>query len=223
LLARPLGLSRAQGVLTGGSVAICGASAALAISTVLPRTKDWESNTLFTVVAVTTLSTVAMICYPLLVHVLHLSDEAAGMLLGGTIHDVAQVVAAGHLISPQAETIATYVKLLRVTMLMPVVVLLSFFFFKRTRAVAINGRLPVPLFLIGFAGFAIANSLSLIPIQVGEAFSTISRWCLVCAISALGMKTALEELARIGWRPLFLTVAETLYLLTFVLLVLKFA
>jgi len=223
LLSRVLRLSTALGVLTGGSVAICGASAALAISTVLPRTKDRETNTLFTIIAVTTLSTIAMILYPLIAHTLTLPDYAAGILLGGTIHDVAQVVAAGHLISSDAETVATYVKLLRVAMLMPVVLILSVFFLGRSGRAAMDRKLSVPLFLLGFAAFAIFNSFSLIPAQLGDTMSTVSRWCLVCAISALGMKTALQEMAGVGWRPLLLTVAETLYLLLFVLLVLKFA
>src|SRR5690606_39240544 len=94
VLSRPLGLAPQQGVLTGGAVAICGASAALAISAVLPQTRTSERDTLFTVIAVTTLSTMAMILYPLLVPALSLSDSQAGILFGGTIHDVAQVVGA---------------------------------------------------------------------------------------------------------------------------------
>ena len=67
-LARRLGLSRSFGVLSGGSVAICGASAALAIASVLPRDKDRERDTILTVVMVTALSTLAMILYPVLRH-----------------------------------------------------------------------------------------------------------------------------------------------------------
>ena len=88
-----------EGFLSGGAVGICGASAALAISAVLPQTRENEKFTLLTVVGVTTLSTLAMIAYPLLVSALGLDPTLAGIFIGGTIHDVAQVVGAGYLIT----------------------------------------------------------------------------------------------------------------------------
>src|SRR5258706_5147608 len=126
LLARLLGLSRAFGALSGGSVGICGASAALAIASVLPKTKESERDVILAVVVVTTLSTIAMIVYPMLVTAIGLDHQRAGVFLGGTIHDVAQVVGAGYMISPQTGDVATYVKLLRVAMLLPVVLSVAF-------------------------------------------------------------------------------------------------
>jgi hypothetical protein len=92
LLARLLGLGANFGYLSGGAVGICGASAALAISSTLPAYDKRERDTVLTVVGVTTLSTIAMIFYPVLVSALHLDHAQAGMFLGGSIHDVAQVV-----------------------------------------------------------------------------------------------------------------------------------
>ena len=109
LLGRRLGLTRAQGVLSGGAVAICGASAALAISSVLPRNKESERFTLMVVVTVTVLSTLAMVAYPLIAKVLHLPPELAGLFLGGTIHDVAQVVGAGYMLNHETGDYATIV------------------------------------------------------------------------------------------------------------------
>jgi uncharacterized integral membrane protein (TIGR00698 family) len=219
LLSKPLGLSVPQGVLTGGAVAICGASAAMAIAAVLPSGRDSERNMLFTVIAVTTLSTLAMIFYPLLVPALSLSDSEAGILFGGTIHDVAQVVGAGHLISDEAATVATYVKLMRVAMLVPVVALLGWVFGTGTRA-----RGPaLPSFLIAFVILAVLNSLHLVPAAAVDWLSVVSRWCLVCAIAALGMKTSLEEMTKVGWRSIALVVAETLFLLGFVLTLMAIA
>lgn len=212
-LSGPLGLGARQGVLTGGAVAICGASAAMAIAAVLPQNRDSERDMLFTVVAVTTLSTVAMILYPLLVPVLALTDDQAGILFGGTIHDVAQVVGAGHLVSDKAASVATYVKLMRVAMLVPVVMLIGWLF----GAGAGAKRPALPGFLIGFVALAVLNSAHLIPEWASAAMSGFSRWCLVCAIAALGMKTSLEEMTKVGWRSIALIVGETLFLLTFVL------
>jgi uncharacterized integral membrane protein (TIGR00698 family) len=214
LLSGPLGLTPPQGVLTGGAVAICGASAAMAIAAVLPQNKESERDMLFTVIAVTTLSTIAMIFYPLLVPALALNGSEAGILFGGTIHDVAQVVGAGQLISDEAATVATYVKLMRVAMLVPVVMLLGWLF---GSTAAGSKRPTLPLFLIAFVVLAILNSFHLIPQPVADTLSVFSRWCLVCAIAALGMKTSLEELTKVGWRSIALVVAETAFLLVFVL------
>jgi len=220
-LAGPLKLSATNGILSGGSVAICGASAALAISAALPNRENHERDTLFTVIAVTIYSTVAMILYPTLVRAMGLDDRAAGILLGGTIHDVAQVVGAGHLISNQAEVVATYVKLLRVAMLMPVVMTISWVYSKE-HATTSGTRGPLlPTFLIAFALLAIANSFGLIPKIAVTPLTDASRWCLVSAIAALGIKTSLEKLSEVGWRPLALMLAETLFILVLVLAALK--
>jgi len=88
--ARVAGISRPFGLLTAGAVAICGASAALAISSVLPKGENHERDTVFTVIGVTALSTIAMIVYPLIIALSHLDHAAIGVFLGGTIHDVAR-------------------------------------------------------------------------------------------------------------------------------------
>ena len=94
LVGRAFGLGDNQSVLSAGAVAICGASAALAISSVLPAHKDLERNTILTVAGVTALSTIAMVIYPVFVTYLHYDHATAGVFLGATIHDVAQVVGA---------------------------------------------------------------------------------------------------------------------------------
>ena len=113
-----------EGLLSGGAVAICGASAALAVASVLPQTKANERFTLLMVVGVTVLSTLAMVVYPFVLKLAGVSDVLAGVFLGGTIHDVAQVVAAGTMLGPAAGDVATVVKLFRVMLLMPVVILI---------------------------------------------------------------------------------------------------
>ena len=216
LVGRLLGRPRTEGLLTGGAVAICGASAALAISAVMPKTEENQRFTLFTVVGVTTLSTVAMIAYPAIARALDLDPGAASVFLGGTIHDVAQVVAAGYMISPEVGDGATFVKLLRVAMLLPVVLVFSLVF--RTRGEGGEGgeggaRPPLlPGFLVGFAILVVINSLGIIPKPVTDAASHLSRWCLVVAIAALGVKTSLQQLASLGWRPVLMLAVDTVFL-----------
>jgi uncharacterized integral membrane protein (TIGR00698 family) len=210
-LARRLGLSRRFGILSGGSVGICGASAALAIASVLPPSADRERDTIVTVVTVTALSTLAMILYPMLVVALHLSHAHAGIFLGGTIHDVAQVEGAGYTISPETGDIATYVKLLRVSLLLPVVFVIALVLKSRGGETS-SSRLPVPLFLLGFVALVLIGSAGLLakPVVAGAGF--VSRWCLVTAVSALGVKTSFGSLVKVGWKPIALMVIETLWI-----------
>lgn len=219
LLARILGRPKAEGVLTGGAVAICGASAAMAIAAVLPRTEENRRMTLLTVVGVTSLSTVAMIVYPTVARLLQLDDIATGIFIGGTIHDVAQVVGAGYLHSVAAGDAATLVKLFRVMLLVPVVMLIAAAFHRRADA----GSKPrlLPGFLLAFIVLLAANSIGLVPTSASEALSEVSRWCLVVAIAALGVKTSLQQFAALGWRPVALMVGETLFLALLALLALS--
>ena len=222
LLGRLLGMSRAQSVLSGGSVAICGASAALAISAVLPHNKESERFTLMVVVTVTVLSTLAMMIYPLVATLLHLPPDLAGLFLGGTIHDVAQVVGAGYMLNQETGDYATIVKLLRVSMLVVVVVVVSGLF-KRQREVsenpgAVARKQPlVPWFLWVFVALVVINSLGGVPGAVQTGLNDVSRACLVVAIAALGVKTSFGQLAGAGWRPFALLLVETLWMACFVL------
>ncbi|CAG2159879.1 unnamed protein product [Oppiella nova] len=94
IAAKVLGFNKFFGMLTGGATAICGASAALALSAALPSHPQKEKATLFTVIGVSALSTLAMIVYPMIAQWLELKPQHAGIFLGATIHDVAQVVGA---------------------------------------------------------------------------------------------------------------------------------
>lgn len=218
VLARWLKRPVEEGILSGGAVAICGASAALAISAVLPQTKETEKFTLMTVVGVTTLSTLAMIVYPLLVNILGFDTTQAGIFIGGTIHDVAQVVGAGYLISNHTGDIATFVKLTRVAFLVPVVIGLLIVYRTKNGTTEIDAPPLVPFFLIGFVWLMIANSLNLIPVHVAGLISDASRALLVTAIAALGIKTSFQSLASLGWRPVFMLIMETFWIALLVIM-----
>jgi uncharacterized integral membrane protein (TIGR00698 family) len=218
VLSRALRLAPTFGVLTGGSVAICGASAALAISSILPPSPERERETLLTVVGVTTLSTIAMVLYPVLASRLGLDALQTGVFLGATIHDVAQVVGAGYSVSQETGDTATVVKLFRVALLLPVVLVLAMAFRSRSASEARGRRPPLlPTFLLGFAALVVVNSSGVAPVALMEQVGAASRWALVAAIAALGVKTSLGELAAVGWKPILLVVAETLFVLAWVL------
>ena len=192
LLGRLCRLPDDHSVLSAGAVAICGASAALAIASILPDHKDHERNTILTVVGVTALSTVAMVFYPVLVTYFDFDNSTAGVFLGATIHDVAQVVGAGYSVSQTAGDTATFVKLLRVSALLP-------------------------MFLVAFIALVIVNSSGLVPAEAHAILTPASSWCLLTAVAALGIKTSLKALAEVGPRPITVMVLQTVLLAVFAL------
>ncbi len=216
VIARMLKLPRDFAILSAGAVAICGASAALAIASVLGSNKDSERHTILTVVGVTTLSTLAMMIYPLLATVFGFDDNAAGIFIGATIHDVAQVVGAGYTISTEAGDTSTIVKLLRVSCLLPAVVAIGFAT-RHSRDVDTKNVPLLPMFLVAFMVLVAVNSFGWIGEDMVATLSTISRWCLLCAVSALGIRTSIGSLAVVGPRPLIAMVLQTILLAAFVI------
>ena len=210
LIAKLFGRKWRFALMTGGAVAICGASAALAIAAVIPPNDKTERNLLFTVVAVTTLSTLAMILYPMLFAAFGMSEREAGFLIGATIHDVAQVVGAGYSISDVAGDAATVVKLLRVACL-PVVLLVIVL---ATRGRGAGGKVPLlPWFMTLFVALSLLGSLVAIPPAIIAPIETASRILLVTAIAALGVRTSLKALLAVGAGHVWIVVLETLVLL----------
>lgn len=161
-----LGLSRVRfGLLTGGAVATCGAPAALAISSVLQKNKILERDTVFTVIAVTAFSTMAVVIYPINADYAGLSEIATGVFPRETIHDVAQFAGAGYSVSDLTGETATFVKLLRVAVLVPIVLVLSIVF-AETREPGQKRSLTIPFFVSGFSALVVAETYGLVPSSI---------------------------------------------------------
>lgn len=218
LLARWLKRPREEGLLSGGAVAICGASAVLALSSVLPQTRENERFTLLAVVGVTVLSTLSMVIYPFALQAIGLPPEQAGIFLGGTIHDVAQVVAAGMMLGPAVGDTATVVKLFRVMLLMPIVVLVAISYRNHPDTRATDDEVPlVPGFLLAFIVLVLLASIGTFTPDMTQLASSTSRWLLVTAIAAAGIKTSFEDLLKLGWQPVAMLVGETVFIASLVL------
>jgi uncharacterized integral membrane protein (TIGR00698 family) len=216
LIGRAFGLKSDQSILSAGAVAICGASAALAIASVLPSHKDHERNTILTVAGVTALSTVAMVLYPVAVTYLQYDHATAGIFLGATIHDVAQVVGAGYMISDQTGEISTLVKLIRVACLVPVVITISLLLHRRRSPEASNEPL-LPWFLVAFVLLVVVNSLGWVPEGAHTMLTPVSSWSLLTAVAALGVKTSLKALSDVGPAPIGVMLIQTVFLALFVM------
>jgi uncharacterized integral membrane protein (TIGR00698 family) len=213
LLARLLKVPAAFAAVAATSVAICGASAALAAAAALPKRPQLNDATLFVCVAVSLIGTIAMIVYPTLAELTAWDSAATAVFLGASIHEVAQVVGAAFALSPEHGELATLTKLLRVALLAPVVMALRWRFVRgeATGCDAEGSDVETfPPFLIVFVLLVAAGSFVSWPQPLVDAATQLSRMCLLTAIAALGLLTHTGSLLRLGWRPVVLMVALTL-------------
>ena len=200
---------------------MCGASATLATATVLPDYDGKDADVVFVVIAVNALSTLAMVFYPPLAAGLGFDQHVTGILLGATIHDVAQVVGAGYAVSDAAGNTAVIVKLFRVFLLLPVVLAIGWWFV-RAGAAAHAARVPVPVFAFVFLALCIVNSIlpstALAPLYAGVKYWLVeaSTDGLLIAISALGLGTSLSSVTHVGWRHMVTVVGTTVVILVVV-------
>ena len=231
VMARWMGFKTFFGLLSGGAVGICGASAALAIAAAFPNHPQKDRATLFAVISVSTLSTMAMVIYPMLVRWAGLDPTQAGIFLGGTIHDVAQVVGAGYSMGQQTGDAATVIKLMRVAMLVPVIMVAAWLSrgahakpgSEAASLDSFESRPPLlPWFAVVFVLLVLVNSLLGLPEVMVGAGNNLSRIFLVGAMAAIGMKTHLKDIRSVGWKPVVLMVLETLVLALFVYVFLIF-
>ncbi len=218
-LARRFGVADGYGALAGASTAVCGASAALATTTVLPNYPQKAADTAFTVVAANALSTLVMLAYPPLAVLLGFDATKTGILLGATIHDMAQVVGAGYAVSEPVGNTAVVVKLFRVFLLLPVVLAIGWWFLRQGEQ-AQEARVPVPVFALVFLALVVVNSiLPGIPALAGS-YALVKGWLvavsnagLLIAIAALGLGTSITAILTIGWRHVAIFLGTTLVIL----------
>lgn len=223
-LARFFQLDMGYGALAGAATAVCGASATLATATVVPNYPQKGADVTFTVVAANAVSTLVMVAYPPLCVLLGLDAQTTGIMLGATIHDMAQVVGAGYAVSEPVGNTAVIVKLFRVFLLLPVVVAIGWWFVRHGRRTG-QVKVPVPVFALAFLALCVLNSIMLsIPglaaayAPVKAALVTASTWGLLVAIAALGLGTSLTAVLRIGWRHMAVFAGTTLVILSVVTL-----
>lgn len=205
--ARLVGQSVFTGILAGGATAICGASAALALYGIIGRERVSQSQFAITLVVVSLASALAMSLYPILAEYLNLTDEQAGFLIGASIHDVAQAIGGGYAFSEAAGSYAAIVKLSRVAMLAPVVIIVGLLIGGADKAggQAEGGplwkRLALPWFIVAFFGVVLLNSLVDIPAPARDFALSVSKGLLLIAVIATAMRSRLDLLLQTGIRP----------------------
>lgn len=198
-------LDRDTAMLTAAGSAICGAAAVLAFESTLQSKPEKSAVAVGSVVLFGTLS---MLLYPLVYRAgwLHLDTTGVGLYFGGTIHEVAQVVGAASNVGPAATHVATIVKMTRVMLLVPVLLVLGAWL-AGSRAhggAAAPGsrKMPVPWFALGFLACVLVNSLHVLPETVTQAANALDTFALTMAMTALGIETHLSQVRRAGPRAL---------------------
>lgn len=209
-----LKLDRDTAWLIGAGSSICGAAAVLATE---PVVKAAPSKVAVAVATVVLFGTLAIVIYPLLwplaqAEFPQLSAAQFGVYTGSTLHEVAQVVAAGHAIGPDAENSAVIAKMLRVMMLAPFLLCLSGWLRRETRATPRQG-IVFPWFALGFTGVALFNSLHLLPAAWVADINQLTNVLLAMAMAALGLTTRFSALRQAGVKPLLLGLMVFLWLI----------
>ncbi len=208
LVARRLGFSPAFGVLGGGAVAICGASAAMAFASLLGEKRVSQAQLTLVLVGISAMSALAMTLYPLIARGLELNDIQAGFMLGAAIHDVAQSLGAGYSFSQTAGETAAIVKLTRVALLAPSMMVVALFLPRSGEGRMVGSVLP--WFVVGFFGLAAINSFGLVPAFAATASEKAATALLACAVTATGIRSRMQSLMGHGVRPLLVIVIATL-------------
>jgi uncharacterized integral membrane protein (TIGR00698 family) len=207
LAARRFDFDGAFGTLAGGAVAICGASAAMALATTLGERRISQAQLTLVLVGISAMSATAMMVYPLAAHALHMTDLKAGFMLGAAIHDVAQALGAGYSYSDGAGQIAAIVKLTRVALLAPVLAIVAMFLGKDSGGAS---KVGLPWFVVGFFVLAGINSTGIIPAMVATAAEKTAAGLLAAAVTATAIRSPLSQLLEAGPRPLLVILAATL-------------
>ena len=195
LMARRLKCSSDFGLLAGSAVAICGASAALAVAARLGDRRVSKAELAQVLVGIAIVSAAAMFLYPILAHLLHLSDKQAGFVLGASIHDVAQALGAGYSFSHAAGDTSAIVKLSRVALLVPVLMLVGL----RRGEGASGGTTTRPWFVAGCFAMMILSSLVRVPTALSGGIQLVSAMLLAAAVTATGIRAPMSAMRERGW------------------------
>jgi len=151
-----------------------------------------------------------MFLYPILYRagVFDLSPDAMGIFAGSTIHEVAHVVGAGNAMGAAVSNSAIIVKMIRVMMLVPVLLVIAFFVAKnvagRGEEAGSSSKINIPWFAILFLVVIGFNSLNLLPKELVDFINTLDTFLLTMAMSALGAETSIDKFKKAGFKPFLL-------------------
>lgn len=206
---RVLGVDKRFAALIGVGGSICGASAIVAADSVLATKKGDSACAL---ASITLLGTIGIIVFPWLGHMMGLSSFAYGVWNGASLHEMAQVVAAGHGFGADAVDPSSVTKLARIALLAPIVIGLAAYLQSRNQSASKAKVAAVPWFLIMFVVFALVNSLGVIPKETVELIVKADLWLLCIGMAGVGLQSGLKDLLAAGWRPILASTIQWIVL-----------
>lgn len=204
---RLLKMDRSIALLTACGSAICGAAAVMGVDGAI-RPKPYK--TAVSVATVVIFGTLSMFLYPILYRagIFDMPADQMGIFAGSTIHEVAHVVGAGNAMGPEISDSAIIVKMIRVMMLVPVLLVIAFFVARdvenREDGSGVKTKIQVPWFAIMFLLVICFNSLDLLPASVVSFITTLDTFLLTMAMTALGAETSIEKFKKAGFKPFLL-------------------
>lgn len=207
-----LKLDRDVTILTSAGSSICGAAAVLATEPVI-KADPYKSAVAVSTVVV--FGTIAMILYPFLYKtgILALNESQMGVYIGATIHEVAHVVGSSNAVGEIASREAIIIKMIRVMMLAPFLLVLSFWLFKTTNKKNTTNNITIPWFAVMFIVVVGFNSLELLPTEAVSFINNIDTFLLTMAMTALGMETSIKKFQNVGLKPIYLASILFLWLI----------
>jgi uncharacterized integral membrane protein (TIGR00698 family) len=215
-IARASGQSKDFSILMSGAVGICGVSAAAAICSALEDNPLRDAQLAITVAGITVLSTLAMLLYPFISNALNLNILESGIFMGGGIHNVSQAVGAGYAVSNEAGDLAVIFKLIRVSMLLPVIIIISLVWGKGSSTPYPNVRSKLkastPPFLVVFCLLALLSCLNIVPDLAKNAGNISAHWALIISLVAIGIKTDTRLVMKVGVMPLTIMTLTTAFM-----------
>jgi uncharacterized integral membrane protein (TIGR00698 family) len=208
-LTRLLRVPSRMGALIGVGSCICGNSAIMATAPAIDAEEDEVS---FAVATITLFGLLAVLVYPLIGHVLAMSQTGFGIWAGTAINDTSQVVTAGFIFGEEAGNTATVVKLTRNLFMAPVIVLMGFLYHRKADSdgKGIDWKKCFPLFVLGFLGMAVLRTTGVLPPQVIRMVKTAASFLIVCAIAGVGMGTSFKSMRKQGLKPFYVGLAGSL-------------
>ncbi len=199
LTSRIFGFSTKLGVLLGCGNAICGSSAILSTTKIIDGNQE---DTGLSVAAVNFMGVIGLFLLPLLALFIHYSNTESAVLIGGGLQAVGQVVASGYSVNDEVGTIAVLVKMFRVLMLGPILIMLGVLMNKRKKSSKSTGKFPLPLFIVAFFLLMILNSLGIVPEAVSKGISLTIDVLLPIAMAGIGMNINFNTLRKSGLKIL---------------------
>ena len=201
-----LGLNWKVSNLISAGTGICGGSA---IGAIAPVIEAEDSDIAFAMSATFIYDMLMIVCFPLMGHWLKLSDIAYGLWTGTAVNDTSSVVAAGYAFSEAAGDFATMVKLTRTLVIIPTVLIFAFIHsysknkaLKDSQPLSMRIHSIVPWFILGFLGLAALNSLAIIPESSSLLMKDWSKFLMITALAAIGLKTQAKTMFKSGLKPM---------------------